>query len=219
MTNCGGTPHPWVDLAERARGITNPAVTVGLWVLGKTKSHDVPRYLGGQILGGIAGAAIIFVIASGLSGFSAESSGFASNGWGAHSPSAVSRQVGGLVVTRDGYSFAAMVVTEIVLTALFVLVIASTSRKSMAVGFTGLTVGLMLTLVHLVSLPVDNTSVNPARSFGVAVFAGGDALQQLWAFFLFPAIGAIVGAAAWYVVGDEREPAEPGPGAPLGDTA
>lgn len=178
----------------------NPAVTVGLWVIGKTKSHDVPWYIGGQVLGGIVGAAVIFAIASGISGFSAKSSGFASNGWGDHSPSATSARLGRLVVTKSGYNFGSMVVVEVVLTALFVLVIASTSRKSMPVGFTGLTVGLMLTLVHLVSIPVDNTSVNPARSIATAVFQGSWALEQLWAFIVFPLIGGIVGALIWKVL-------------------
>jgi aquaporin Z len=178
----------------------NPAVTFGLWVVGKTKSGDVPWYLGGQILGGIFGAAVIFVIASGLSGFSASDSGFASNGWGDHSPSAVTARAGGLLITKSGYNFGAMAVTEIVLTALFVLVVVSTSRKSMPVGFTGLAVGLMLTLVHLVSIPVDNTSVNPARSLATAIFQGGWALEQLWAFFVFPLIGGIVGGFIWKVL-------------------
>jgi len=176
----------------------NPAVTFGLWVVGKTKSADVPWYLGGQILGGIFGAAVIFVIASGISGFSASDSGFASNGWGDHSPSAVTGPAGRLV--SSGYNFGAMAVTEIVLTALFVLVVVSTSRKSMPVGFTGLAVGLMLTLVHLVSIPVDNTSVNPARSLATAIFQGGWALEQLWAFIVFPLIGGIVGGAIWKVL-------------------
>ncbi|HEX6310601.1 MAG TPA: aquaporin, partial [Acidimicrobiia bacterium] len=128
----------------------------------------------------------IFAIANGVDGFSAEASGFASNGWGDHSP--------------GGYNFAAMVVTEIVLTGLFVLVVLSTSRKSMAIGFTGLTVGLMLALVHLVSIPVDNTSVNPARSLATAVFQAGWALEQLWAFILFPLVGGILGGLAWKVL-------------------
>jgi aquaporin Z len=170
----------------------NPAVTFGLWAVGKTKSGDVPWYLGGQILGGIFGAAVIFVIASGISGFSASDSGFASNGWGDHSPSATFR--------HSGYNFGAMAVTEIVLTALFVLVVVSTSRKSMPVGFTGLAVGLMLTLVHLVSIPVDNTSVNPARSLATAIFQGSWALDQLWAFIVFPLIGGVVGGVIWKVL-------------------
>lgn len=178
----------------------NPAVTFGLWVVGKTKSGDVPWYLGGQVLGGIFGAGVIFVVASGLSGFSASDSGFASNGWGNHSPSAVSAHIGRLVVSKSGYNFGAMAITEIVLTALFVLVVVSTSRRSMPVGFTGLAVGLMLTLVHLVSIPIDNTSVNPARSIATAIFQGGWALDQLWAFVVFPLIGGVVGGVIWKVL-------------------
>lgn len=173
----------------------NPAVTVGLWVIGKTKHGDVPWYVGGQILGGLAGAGIIFVIAEGLPRFAgASASGFASNGWGEHSPSAVATHSGAVI---EGYGLGATMVTEIVLTALFVLVVAGTTRKSMAVGFTGLTVGLMLMLVHLVSIPVDNTSVNPARSLATAVFQGGWALNQLWVFIVFPLVGGLAGALIW----------------------
>jgi len=178
----------------------NPAVTFGLWVVGKTKSADVPWYLGGQVLGGIFGAAVIFVIASGLSGFSASESGFASNGWGDHSPAAQTARVGRLIITKPGYNFGAMAVTEIVLTALFVLVVVSTSRKSMPVGFTGIAAGLMLTVVHLVSINVDNASVNPARSLATAIFQGGWAMEQLWAFIVFPLIGGIVGGVIWKVL-------------------
>jgi aquaporin Z len=173
----------------------NPAVTFGLWVIGKTRGHTVPWYLGGQVLGGIAGAAVIYVIAEGLPRFAgAEATGFASNGWGDHSPSAVTLRSGRIL---EGYGLGATIVTEIALTALFVLVVASTSRKSMPAGFTGLAVGLMLTLVHLVSIPVDNTSVNPARSLATAIFQGDWALEQLWAFIVFPIIGGVVGALVW----------------------
>jgi aquaporin Z len=161
----------------------NPAVTVGSWVLGKTNASLVPFYIVGQVVGGLVGALAIFVIARGQSGFSAEESGFASNGWANHSPS--------------GFDFGAMVVTEIVLTGLFVFVVLTTSRKSMAIGFTGITVGLMLALVHLVSIPVDNTSVNPARSLATAVFQAHWAIEQLWAFIVFPLIGGILGGLAW----------------------
>ena len=161
----------------------NPAVTVGSWVLGKTQASLVPFYIVGQVVGGLIGASAIFVIANGRSGFSAEDSGFASNGWANHSP--------------GGYDFGAMAITEIVLTGLFVLVVLTTSRKSMAIGFTGITVGLMLALVHLVSIPVDNTSVNPARSLATAVFQADWALEQLWAFIVFPTIGGILGGLAW----------------------
>jgi aquaporin Z len=169
----------------------NPAVTIGLWALGKTKSGDLPVYFGAQIIGGIIGAFIIWgVIKSGdlagpLGNTKLRFAG-ASNGWGSHSPS--------------GYAFGAMAITEIVLTALFVLVILSTSRKSMPAGFTGIAVGLMLVVVHLVSIPIDNTSVNPARSLATAVFAQSWALEQVWAFFVFPIIGGFVAAAIWRAV-------------------
>jgi aquaporin Z len=161
----------------------NPAVTAGLWALGKTKSRDVPFYVGGQLVGGVVGAAIIYVIAHSHSGFSAKASGFASNGYGAHSP--------------GGFKLPAVMLTEVVFTALFVFVIASTSRKSMSPGFTGVTVGLMLTLIHLITIPVDNTSVNPARSLATAIFQHGWALNQVWVFLIFPVIGGVVGGLAW----------------------
>ena len=152
-------------------------------MLGKTKSGDVPFYLGGQILGGVLGAAIIFVIANSHDGFDAKLSGFASNGYGSHSP--------------GGFKLPAVILTEIVFTGLFVFVIASTSRRSMAPGFTGVTVGLMLTLVHLITIPVDNTSVNPARSLATAIFQHGWAVKQLWVFLIFPTVGGALAGYAW----------------------
>jgi aquaporin Z len=161
----------------------NPAVTVGLWIIGKTKREDVPFYIGGQLVGGVVGATIIFFIARSQSGFDAKANGFASNGWGKHSP--------------GHFNLPAVILTEIVFTALFVFVIASTSRKSMSPGFTGITVGLMLTLIHLITIPIDNTSVNPARSIATAVFQHGWALKQLWAFVLFPIAGGMLGGLTW----------------------
>jgi aquaporin Z len=161
----------------------NPAVTAGLWAIGKTKSSDVPWYMGGQVVGGIVGAAIIFVIASSQNGFSAKASGFASNGYGSHSP--------------GGFKLPAVMIAEIVFTAIFIFVIASTSRKSMSPGMTGVAVGLMLTLVHLISIPIDNTSVNPARSLATAVFQHTWALSQLWVFIVFPIVGGVLGALLW----------------------
>jgi aquaporin Z len=161
----------------------NPAVTVGLWALGKTKTADVPFYVGGQVVGGFLGAAVIYVIAHSHSGFSAKASGFASNGYGAHSP--------------GGFKLPAVILMEIVFTALFVFVIASTSRKSMSPGFTGITVGLMLTVIHLITIPVDNTSVNPARSLATAIFQHDWALKQLWVFLIFPTVGGAIGGLAW----------------------
>jgi len=139
---------------------------------------------------------VIWVIANSVDGFSAEASGFASNGYGSHSPSALLD--GGNVI--GGFGLAPVALTEIVFTALFVFVIASTSRRSMSVASTGLAVGLMLTLVHLVTIPIDNTSVNPARSIATAVFQGGWALEQLWVFLVFPTIGGLVGALVWKVL-------------------
>jgi len=164
----------------------NPAVTAGLWALGKTKSRDVPFYVGGQVVGGLVGAAIIYVIAHSHPGFSAKVSGFAANGYGAHSP--------------GGFKLPAVILTEIVFTGLFVFVIASTSRKSMSPGFTGIAVGLMLTLIHLITIPVDNTSVNPARSLATAVFQHGWALGQVWVFVVFPVVGGVGGGLAWRVL-------------------
>ena len=161
----------------------NPAVTVGLWAIGKTRSNDVPWYIGGQLIGGVLGAAIIFVIAASQDGFSAKESGFASNGYGKHSP--------------GGFDLPAVIIAEIVFTAVFIFVIASTSRKSMSPGMTGIAVGLMLTLVHLISIPIDNTSVNPARSLATAVFQHTWALSQLWAFIVFPIVGGLLGAYLW----------------------
>ena len=161
----------------------NPAVTIGLWAIKKTESALVPFYLVGQIIGGIAGAAVIFVIADSINGFSAKATGFASNGYGSHSP--------------GGFELGAVIVAEVFFTAIFVFVIASTSRGSMTVGFTGLTVGLMLTLIHLISIPIDNTSVNPARSLATAVFQGSWALEQIWVFIVFPIVGGLVGALVW----------------------
>ncbi len=159
----------------------NPAVTLGLWAIKKTETKDVPFYLGGQIVGGLVGAGVIYVIANSITGFSAKATGFASNGYGAHSP--------------GHFGMGAAIIVELVFTALFIFVIAS--RKSMPAGFTGVAVGLMLTIIHLVTIPVDNTSVNPARSIATAVFQGGWALKQLWLFIVFPIIGGVIGALVW----------------------
>lgn len=164
----------------------NPAVTAGLWALGKTKTRDVPYYVVGQLVGGIVGAAIIYVIAHSHKGFSAKASGFASNGYGSHSP--------------GGFKLPAVILTEIIFTGLFVFVISSTSRKSMAPGFTGVTVGLMLTVIHLITIPVDNTSVNPARSLATAIMQHGWALGQVWVFIVFPVVGGLLGGYAWKVL-------------------
>lgn len=162
----------------------NPAVTLGLWVIGKTKTKELPFYLLGQIVGGLLGALVIFVIAKGSAiYFSAKTSGFASNGYGVHSPGA--------------FKLGAVMLAEVFFTGVFVFVIASTSRLSMPVGLTGVTVGLTLSVIHLISIPVDNTSVNPARSLATAVFQGSWALDQLWVFIIFPIVGGILGGALW----------------------
>ena len=162
----------------------NPAVTIGLWVIGKTKTASLPFYLVGQIVGGLFGGLVIYIIAkSSAVGFSSKLSGFASNGYGVHSP--------------GGFKLGAVMLAEVFFTAVFVFIIASTTRKSMHAGFTGITVGLTLMVIHLISIPIDNTSVNPARSLATAVFQGGWALNQLWVFIIFPIAGGILGAAVW----------------------
>jgi aquaporin Z len=162
----------------------NPAVTLGLWVIGKTKTRELPFYIVGQVIGGLVGALMIFIIAnSSIISFSAKASGFASNGYGVHSP--------------GGFKLGAVMLAEVFFTAVFVFIIASTSRLSMPVGLTGITVGLTLTVIHLISIPVDNTSVNPARSPSTAVFQGSWALNQLWVFIVFPIVGGVLGGATW----------------------
>jgi aquaporin Z len=162
----------------------NPAVTVGLWVIGKTKTNELPFYIVGQVIGGLVGASVIFIIAKSSSvHFSARASGFASNGYGLHSP--------------GGFKLGAVMLAEVFFTGIFVFIIASTSRLSMPVGLTGVTVGLTLTVIHLISVPIDNTSVNPARSLSTAVFQGSWALRQLWVFIVFPIVGGILGGTVW----------------------
>lgn len=156
----------------------NPAITLGLWAGGRFPPRDVVPYWIAQVAGALAAGAVLFAIASGASGFEA-SAGFASNGYGEHSP--------------QGYSLLAGLVCETVMTAMFVLVILGVTGPGAPQGFAPLAIGLTLTLIHLVSIPVTNTSVNPARSTGVAVFQGGWALSQLWAFWLAPLAGALLG--------------------------
>lgn len=155
----------------------NPAVTVGLVVGGRFSSKDMIPYWIAQVGGALAGAAVLYVIASGKAGFEL-SAGFASNGYGAHSP--------------DNYSMMAGLVTEVVLTAAFLFIILGATDKRAPAGFAPIAIGLGLTLIHLISIPVSNTSVNPARSTGVALFQGDWAISQLWLFWLAPIIGAIL---------------------------
>ena len=154
----------------------NPAVTVGLAAGGRFPTSQVVPYIVAQVIGGIAGAGILVVIASGKAGFDVASSGLAANGYAEHSP--------------GGYSLVAGLVCEVVMTFMFLIVILGTTHKRAPVGFAGLAIGLALTLIHLISIPVTNTSVNPARSAATAVFVGGWALQQLWLFWLAPVVGA-----------------------------
>ena len=161
----------------------NPAVTLGLAVAGKHPRSEVAPYMIAQFLGGILGAAILYVIASGKVGFDASASGFAANGFAEHSP--------------GGYSMIAGLVTEIVATAFFLFIILSSTDKKAPAGFAPIAIGLGLTLIHLVTIPVTNTSVNPARSLGPAIFVGGWAIGQLWLFFVGPFVGAVLGALSY----------------------
>jgi aquaporin Z len=162
-------------------GHFNPAVTVGLWAGGRFRGRDVPGYVIAQVLGAVAGAAVLYVIASGKPGW--EVGRFAANGYGEHSP--------------GGYSLGASLVTEVVMTFMFLVVILGATHRRAPVGFAGLAIGLALTLIHLISIPVTATSVNPARSTGPALFVGGWAVAQLWLFWLAPIVGAL-GAGMLY---------------------
>ena len=164
----------------------NPAVTVGLWAGGRFPGREVPPYAAAQVLGAIAAAAVLYLIASGKAGF-APDAGFAANGYGAHSP--------------GGYSLLAALIAEVVMTALFLIVILGATDERAPRGFAPLAIGLCLTLIHLVSIPVTNTSVNPARSTGVALFAGGWALEQLWLFWVAPVAGGVLGALGYRWIG------------------
>jgi aquaporin Z len=169
----------------------NPAVTVGVWLAGKVETARVPYYLVGQFVGAFVGGLLLVAITGTIDGFEVEPATFAVNGWDTLSP--------------GGFGFGAMVVVEIIMTAVLVFNVLATTRRDYPPAAIGLHVGLTLTLIHLVSIPVDNTSVNPARSFAVAVFAGGDAVNQLWAFFVFPVVGALLGWAAHQVLTSQEE--------------
>lgn len=161
----------------------NPAVTIGLAAAGKHPKSEVLPYIVAQLIGGAIGAGILCVIASGKPGFDLVASGFAANGYGEHSP--------------GGYSMMSGFVTELVATAFFLFIILSATDKKAPAGFAPIAIGLGLTLIHLITIPVTNTSVNPARSLGPALFVGGWALQQLWLFFVAPIAGAILGAGVY----------------------
>ena len=170
-------------------GHFNPAVSVGLAMGGRFSWSELPGYVIAQVLGAIVGGGILYVIATGKAG--AELGGFATNGFGTHSP--------------GGYSMTAALVTEVVMTALFLIVILGATAKRAAPGFAGLAIGLCLTLIHLISIPVTNTSVNPARSTGVAVFGPDIAIQQLWLFWLAPIVGALIGAVIYKTLLSNRK--------------
>jgi aquaporin Z len=161
-------------------GHFNPAVTVGLWAGGRFPARHIGPYIAVQVAGGIAAAAVLYAIASGKPGFDA-AAGFAANGYGEHSP--------------GNYSLASALITEVVMTFMFVLIILGATHTRAPVGFAGLAIGLALTLIHLISIPVTNTSVNPARSTGPALFAGAWALSQLWLFWLAPLLGGVLAGA------------------------
>lgn len=166
----------------------NPAVSIGLWMGGRFSAKELLPYIVAQVLGGILGAAILYIIATGKAGF--EIGGFASNGYGEHSP--------------GGYSIAAVLVTEIVMTFMFLMIILGATDNRAPKGFAGLAIGLGLTLIHLISIPVSNTSVNPARSTSQAIFAGGWAVEQLWLFWLAPIVGAILAGIVYKLFAAEK---------------
>lgn len=169
----------------------NPAVSIGLWAGKRFPGSELLAYIIAQVLGAIAAAGVLFVIASGKEGFST-AAGFASNGYGAHSP--------------GGYSLLACLVAEVVLTFFFLMVILGSTDKRAPQGLAPIAIGLCLTLIHLVGIPVTNTSVNPARSTGPALFVGGWALAQLWLFWLAPIIGAAIAGVVYGVFSEEPAP-------------
>ncbi len=167
----------------------NPAVTIALWLARKVKGADVPFYIVAQLCGAFLGGLVIWIIAKSHTGFDATNN-FAANGWGKHSP--------------GGYGIWGAILVEVVFTAVLVFSVLATTHPRFPAMMAPVLVGGTLTLIHLVTIPIDNTSVNPARSFGAAVFAGPDALKQLWLFLVFPVVGSVVGLLAWLAVDDSR---------------
>src|SRR5512137_1554110 len=167
----------------------NPAVSVGLWAGGRFPANQLLPYIIAQVLGAVVAGGVLYLIASGKAGFNV-TTGFASNGYGDHSP--------------GGYSLLAALVTEVVMTMMFLLIILGSTDKRAPQGFAPIAIGLGLTLIHLISIPVTNTSVNPARSTAVAVFVGYWALAQLWLFWVAPIAGAVLGALVYRFIGDEK---------------
>jgi aquaporin Z len=168
----------------------NPAVSLGLWAGGRFPAKELMPYIVAQVFGGIVAGGALYLIASGKAGFDL-SAGFASNGYGAHSP--------------GGYSLLAALITEVIMTMMFLLVILGATDKRAPQGFAPIAIGLCLTLIHLISIPVTNTSVNPARSTGVAVFVGDWAISQLWLFWVAPIIGGMIGAVIYRFIGSEEK--------------
>jgi len=168
----------------------NPAVSLGLVVGGRFKSSELLPYVVAQVIGAILAAGTLYLIATGKAGFDVAKSGFAANGFGEHSP--------------GGYSMAAALITEVVMTAMFLFVIMGATDKRAPAGFAPIAIGLCLTLIHLISIPITNTSVNPARSTGPALFVGGWAVEQLWLFWLAPIVGAAIGAFVYNKVADDK---------------
>ena len=168
----------------------NPAVSIGLWAGGRFPANQLVPYIIAQVLGAIVAGGVLYIIASGKAGFDV-SAGFASNGYGAHSP--------------GGYSLLAALVCEIVMTMMFLIIILGATDKRAPQGFAPLAIGLGLTLIHLISIPVTNTSVNPARSTGVALFVGDWATAQLWLFWIAPIVGALIGAAIYRFIGSAED--------------
>jgi len=168
----------------------NPAITVAMFVARKISGRDAIFYIIFQCIGAITGAAILWAIASGIDGFSLSGVGLGQNGFGEHSPA--------------GYNLAACFIAEVVFTAIFLFAIFGATHKDAPKGFAGIAIGFTLVLIHLISIPITNTSVNPARSLGPAVFVGGDALAQLWLFIVAPIIGGIIAALIWRYTFEER---------------
>lgn len=171
-------------------GHFNPAVTLGLTVAGKFDASDVPGYWIAQVAGACVAGLVLWIILAGQAGFDGVG-GFASNGYGDASP--------------QGYGLMSVLVIEVVLTALFLIIILGATAANSTPGFAPIAIGLGLTLIHLISIPVSNTSVNPARSTGVAIFADGPALMQLWAFWAAPLVGAVLGALIWKILSSSSE--------------
>ena len=169
----------------------NPAVSIGLWAGGRFPAQKLAPYIVAQVLGAVVAGGVLFLIACGKAGFDV-SAGFASNGYGVHSP--------------GGYSLPAALVTEIVMTMMFLVIILGATDKRAPQGLAPLAIGLGLTLIHLISIPVTNTSVNPARSTGVAIYVGGWAIAQLWLFWIAPIAGAVLGAAVYRFIAAEERP-------------